>query len=138
MDIASTVSAEPISILIAEDFAPLRATLRQIIDQHPEFQFVGEASDGSAAIDLVLTLGPEVVIMDVHMPRLGGIEATRHIKRMLPAVHIIGLSFKDDIQTQEAMKSAGSSAFLSKNCVHLLPRLIASVTGKSMPSEEFP
>ena len=93
--------------------------------------------DGRAAIELSLSLAPQVVIMDVNMPHVGGVEATICIKRILPGVHVIGLSLNDDVFTQDAMKAAGSSAFLSKNCTHQLPGLIGMITGTLVASEEF-
>jgi DNA-binding NarL/FixJ family response regulator len=98
---------------------------------------VGEARDGSAAIEMALSLVPQVVIMDIKMPRLGGVEATRRIKRILPETYVIGVSLDDDALTQEAMKAAGASAFLSKCHVRDLPQLIATLTGRRV-SEEGP
>ena len=73
---------------------------------------VGEAADGISAIEMALMLFPEVIIMDVRMPRLGGVEATRRIKSALPQTHVIGLSSQDDPLTKEAMKAAGSGAII--------------------------
>ena len=130
MDTASTFIAEPLHILIVDDFAPFRDVLRRLLNGFPAFKVVGEAPDGSAAIDLALLLGPQIVIMDVRMPRLGGVEATRCIKKILPETHVIGVSSDDDAFTQDAMRAAGSSAFLSKRSADHLPQLIATVTGK--------
>ncbi len=132
MNPATTVSSVPCPILLVDDFAPFRATLREILEGHPGFTVVGEAGDGRAALEMALALAPQVVIMDVHMPRVGGVEATRRLKRMLPDLYIIGVSLNDDADTQSAMKAAGSSAFLSKNCTHQLPRLIAMLTGRAV------
>ncbi len=129
---SARVSAVPCPILLVDDFAPFRATLRQILDGHPGFTVVGEAGDGKVALEMALALAPQVVIMDVHMPRLGGVEATRRLKRILPDLYIIGVSLNDDADTQSAMRAAGSSAFLSKSCTHQLPRLIALLTGRSV------
>ena len=74
--------------------------------------------------------------MDVKMPLLGGVESTRRIKRILPGAHVIGVSLNDDSYTQDAMKAAGSSAFLSKNCAHQLPRLIGQITGTLVASQD--
>jgi DNA-binding NarL/FixJ family response regulator len=137
LDPKIALRAEPIPILLVDNFAPFRTTLREALQKFPEFMVVGEAGDGSAAIELALSLAPQVVIMDVKMPRLGGVEATRRIKRILPEVHVIGVSLNDDPYTQDAMKAAGSSAFLSKNCAHQLPRLIGMITGTSVANEEF-
>ncbi len=136
MDPTIPCSAEPLSILLVDDFSPFRATLREALERFPQFVIVGEAGDGSAAIELALSLVPQVVSMDVNMPRLGGIEATRRIKRKLPELYVIRVSSNDDADIQTAMKTAGSSAFLSKSCTHRLPCLIALLTGRSLMQEE--
>jgi DNA-binding NarL/FixJ family response regulator len=133
MDTATGKRSVPLPILLVDDYAPFRIAIRQLLERYREFTVVGEACDGSAALELALTLIPQVVIMDVHMPRLGGVEATRRLKRMLPDLYVIGVSSNDDADTQTAMKAAGSSAFLSKNCTHQLPRLIALLTGRLVP-----
>lgn len=126
------MSSVPCPILLVDDFAPFRAAVRQILEGHPGFTVVGEAGDGMAALEMALALAPQVVIMDIQMPRLGGVEATRRLKRMLPDLYIIGVSLNDDVDTQSAMKAAGSSAFMSKSCTHQLPQLIALLTGRSV------
>jgi DNA-binding NarL/FixJ family response regulator len=138
MDMATVQRTAPLPILLADDFMPFRATLRQILERYREFTVVGEASDGNAALELALSLAPEVVILDVQLPRLGGVEATRRLKRMLPDLYVIGLSSNNDADTQTAMKTAGSSAFLSKSCTHQLPRLIAVLTGRLVPVKISP
>ena len=85
-----------------------------------------------------MVLFPEVIIMDVRMPRLGGIEATRRIKSALPHIHVIAVSSQDDPLTKEAMKAAGSSAFLPKHCAHTIPHVIAQLTGRRLADEAFP
>ena len=133
----SVPNPPPLHILLVDDFAPFRLSLRRLFQAFPALAVVGEARDGSAAIEMALSLVPQVVIMDIKMPRLGGVEATRRIKRILPETHVIGVSLNDDALTQQAMKAAGSSAFLSKCCVRDLPQLIATVTGRRV-SEEGP
>jgi two-component system NarL family response regulator len=137
VDPAIALRANPIPILIVDDFAPFRTILREVLGRFAQFMVVGEAGDGRAAIELSLSLAPQVVIMDVNMPRVGGVEATICIKRILPGVHVIGLSLNDDVFTQDAMKAAGSSAFLSKARTQQLPGLIGMITGTSVASEEL-
>jgi DNA-binding NarL/FixJ family response regulator len=132
LDRPITLRAEPLPILLVDDSVLFRTILRGALETFARFTIVGEAGDGCAALDLAVSLAPQVVIMDVNMPRMGGIEATRRIKRILPEVHVIGVSLNDDPYTQEAMKAAGSSAFLSKRCAHQLPRLIGMITGTSV------
>lgn len=120
--------AEPHRLLVVDDFAPFRASLCQFFKNCDAVTVVGEAHDGQAAIEMALRLVPHVVIMDVQMPRVNGIEATRHIKRALPRTHVIGLSVQDDSLTRDAMQSVGTSAFVTKECAHTLPAVIAKIT----------
>ena len=127
-----TSSAESLRILIADDFEPFRETLREFLDAFVFIEVVGEAGDGNSAIQMAFQLIPQVILMDVRMPGLNGIEATRRIKRDLPAIHVIGLSSLDDTVTREAMEVAGSSAFTAKIFVHTLPHIISKVTGRDV------
>jgi len=127
-----TSSAESLRILIADDFEPFRETLREFLDDFVFIEVVGEAGDGNSAIQMAFQLIPQVILMDVRMPGLNGIEVTRRIKRDLPAIHVIGLSSLDDTVTREAMEVAGSSAFTAKIFVHTLPRIISKVTGRDV------
>ncbi|GAI79413.1 unnamed protein product [marine sediment metagenome] len=74
-----------IRILLAEDHVVVRQGTRQLLEREPDFEIVGEAGDGEEAVRLASQLKPEVVIMDVAMPKLSGIEATKQIKAILPA-----------------------------------------------------
>ena len=122
---------------MVDDFAPFRQALSRFLQKFAAVTVVGEAGDGNAAIEMALRLVPQIIIMDVNMPRLGGVEATRRIKRVLPGIHVIGLSSQDDTVTREAMTAAGSSAFMAKEFSHTLPHLIAQITGRQVAHETF-
>ena len=126
----SNTPCEPLAILVVDDFAPFRDALRHIFDEVVFMKVVGEAGDGNAAIEMACRLLPQVILMDVSMPKLGGAEATRRIKSVLPDLHVIGVSSQDDTATRDAMKAAGCSAFVAKECAHTLPSMIAKLTGR--------
>src|SRR4051812_6830728 len=105
-------TAEPLGILVVDDSASCREVLRNILQKIASVTVIGEVGDGNSAIEMAFRLVPQVILMDVDMPRLGGIEATRRIKRVLPNVHVIGVSSSDDTLTRAAMKAAGCSAFV--------------------------
>jgi len=126
---------EPVRILVADDFAPFRETLCSVFLPYKSMVIVGEATDGEAAIELAFRCAPHVIVMDVKMPRISGVEATRRIKRFLPGVHIIGVSTQDDTFIKESMKAVGSSHFVTKDCAHTLPQVIATITGRHITKD---
>lgn len=82
----------PIRVLLVDDHAMTRQGLRSIVTGYDHLEVVGEASDGAEAVELTQQLNPDVVVMDVNMPKMDGIEATQHIKAKQPATVVIGLS----------------------------------------------
>jgi CheY-like chemotaxis protein len=104
-----------IRVLLADDHATVREGLRRILMDDPELEVVGEAANGDEAIALARALHPDVVLMDIHMPKTDGITATRAIKHELRRVHVIGLSMHDGSEFAEAMLQAGASAYLTKD-----------------------
>ena len=97
----TSLVGQPLRILVCDDFAPFRESLYSFFLDRKSMTIVGEAADGVAAIEMAtdgvaaiemaVRLAPHVLIMDVIMPRMSGIEATRRIKRILPDVHVIGV-----------------------------------------------
>lgn len=103
------------SILVVDDNEIVRQGLIMLLDVEAEVKVVGEAIDGVQAVEAVERLQPDVVLMDVNMPKLNGIEATRQIRERWPAVRVVGLSVQDDHATARSMRDAGADAFVSKN-----------------------
>jgi DNA-binding NarL/FixJ family response regulator len=128
---------ECLRILVVDDFSPFREALCGFLIGYEPLIVVGEAADGDEAIELAFRLAPHVIIMDVKMPRKSGVEATQHIKRALPEVHVIGVSTQNDAVLKASMKAAGFSTFVTKDCAHTLPDVIATITGRPI-TKEYP
>src|SRR6187431_1497753 len=107
--------ASPIRILIVDDHAMVRRGMRDFLELHDDLIVVGEAADGAIAIQLVGSERPDVVIMDLLMPVIDGIEATRRIKAAYPEVEIVALtSFIEESRVVAAIE-AGAAGFLLKD-----------------------
>jgi DNA-binding NarL/FixJ family response regulator len=103
-------------VLLADDHRIIREGLRSLIEKHPGLEVVGEAENGRTAIKLAQELAPHIVILDVAMPDLNGIEAARQITRMVPGIKIIALSMHADKRFISGMLRAGASGYLLKDC----------------------
>ncbi len=106
---------QKIRVLLADDHAVLRAGMTSLLNDEPDIEVIGEACDGQMAVELAADLQPDVILMDVTMPRLNGIEATRQIMAQLPRVRIIGLSMHEQESMAVAMRRAGAKAYLTKD-----------------------
>ena len=111
---ASDVRTSVLRILIADDHPALRKTFRELLEASPEFQVVGEAVNGLEAIAQAHTLRPHIVLMDVSMPEMDGIEATRRIRTELPFIQILGLSIHSRTDGPHAIELAGAKGFFTK------------------------
>lgn len=107
-------SERKIRVLLADDHAVVRDGLARLLQMQPGIEVVGQASDGRQAVEMALQLRPDVILMDVSMPVLSGMEATRQIHHQLPRVLIIGLSMHSEQDVAAAMSAAGASAYLTK------------------------
>lgn len=101
-------------VLIVDDHAFIRRGVQTILHAFPEWEFCGEAENGKEAIRLADELKPEVIIMDVSMPGLNGIEATRAIRKMQPGVKIVLLTLHESAELLRSAFRAGASGYLLK------------------------
>ncbi len=118
-----------IRIVLADDHSVVRQGFRRILEAQPDMEIVGEASNGREALEEVANLTPDVVVMDVAMPELNGIEATRRIKEATPRTRVLALSMhKDSVYVREILR-AGARGYLLKDAVD--EDLIAAVRAVS-------
>jgi DNA-binding NarL/FixJ family response regulator len=105
-----------VSVLIADDHQILRQGLRGLLERHPEFAVVAEAVNGREAVRLTIELTPDLVIIDIGMPDLNGIDATRQLLAECPATRVLGLSMHEDKRFITEMLRAGARGYLLKDC----------------------
>jgi two-component system, NarL family, response regulator LiaR len=106
---------DPIRVVIADDHAVVREGTRRILEQESDIEVIAEASDGDEAVTISTSLKPDVVIMDIAMPKLDGIEATRQIKAANSGIAILILSAYDDDQFIFSLLDAGAAGYLLKS-----------------------
>jgi DNA-binding NarL/FixJ family response regulator len=104
-------------VLLVDDHVPIRIALRNVLAEYTDVQIVGEACDGAQAVEQVAACQPDVILMDIRMPRMNGIEAARVIKKSWQEVAIIGLCTVQDLYTTETFLKAGALAVISKDRV---------------------
>ena len=112
---SARVRTGKIRILVVDDHKVVRQGLAKLLKAEPDMEVVGEAADGQMAVALTRQLLPDVVTMDISMPRMNGIEATRVIHAELPNVRVIGLSMFEETQQAVAMRNAGAVYYLTKS-----------------------
>ena len=120
-------SPDALRILIVDDHAAVRRALRDLLHQRPQLSVVGDASNGFEAIAYAHTLQPDVILMDVAMPHMDGVEATARIRTELPNIRILGLSMLARNETADAIEHAGAARFFVKgtDTQRLLDHLLA-------------
>jgi DNA-binding NarL/FixJ family response regulator len=116
---------QPIRVLLVDDHEVVRRGTRDVLELSPDVRVVGEAQDGAEALALTKEVHPDVVLMDVTMPGMSGIEATRLIKRASPGTAVLALSAFDDDPYVFALLDAGAAGYLLKNVRG--PELVAAV-----------
>ena len=126
--------SEVIRILLVDDVEKIRESLRTILASSPHFEIVGEACNGEEAVLAVAQLKPSVVVMDINMPKLNGIEATAWIRRTYPHVVVVGVSAIATENTCQLMKWAGATTVISKDAVEQLRHVILESVAQGFPS----
>lgn len=108
------VENEPIRVLIADDHAIFRRGLHTALDIAPSIRVVGESGDGQQAVEMAEALQPDVILMDIHMPGMSGLEAVRHILSISPRIAIIMITMFEDADTIFTAMQAGARGYLLK------------------------
>jgi PAS domain S-box-containing protein len=112
---APAPSSPIIRVLIADDHAIVREGLARLLERETGIRVVGEAADGQEAVEMARALQPDVILMDVSMPKMNGLDATRAIRLNHPEIRVIGLSMYEDEERAHAMRKAGAADYLVKS-----------------------
>jgi DNA-binding NarL/FixJ family response regulator len=104
-------------LLIVDDHEVFRRGLRSLLEPFPEWQICGEAVDGIDAVEKFNTLKPDIVVMDITMPQMNGLEATKLIKRQCPAAQIVIVTQHDSPEVRSVALEAGAASFVTKSAV---------------------
>ncbi|MEL7562119.1 response regulator transcription factor [Dehalogenimonas sp. 4OHTPN] len=108
-------SIEKIKVLLADDHVIVREGTKEMVERQPDMKVVAEASDGVEAVELARIYRPDVIVMDIAMPNMNGIEATKQIKKFLPTTAVLILTAYDSDQYIMALLEAGAAGYLLKN-----------------------
>jgi DNA-binding NarL/FixJ family response regulator len=130
-------------ILIVDDEKAVRSALGRLLATRKEWQVVGEAADGAEAIGLAQKLQPDIVIMDITMPEVNGLEATPQIKKAHPGAEVLIFTQHDSTQMIQQAQNAGASGYLLKSQAHWLVTAVEAMgqhkpffQGKNLPPRE--
>jgi len=107
-----------IRVLLGDDHRIVREGLRILLEKEPDIEVIGEAEDGHSTVELARKLKPQIVVMDITMPDLNGIEATYEITKEVPGVKVLALSMHVDKRFVEKMLRAGATGYLPKDCAY--------------------
>ena len=125
---------KPLRVLIADDHRLFAEALQAILASDDRIEVIGQASDGSEAVKLARTLGPDVVLMDVSMPVLDGFEATREIRSSSDAVRVLMLTGSNSRADVDRSRAAGASGYVTKDRIASeLVATIVEVTRRRLP-----
>ncbi len=129
----------PITILLADDHKIVRQGLRELMEKEEDFAVIAEADDGRDAVELASELTPDIAIIDVRMPDMNGIDATRHLINACPMIRVIGLSMHADRRYVTEMLKSGARGYLLKDCAfeELVTAIRTVLAGKMYLSERI-
>jgi len=135
---ASRYKPDNTRIILADDHPLLRQALRDVLEKQPDFVVIAEASDGEEAVKLATELIPDVVIMDISMPKLNGLEATKQIKERCPSIGILVLTVHSDSEHILSILLAGAGGYLTKSVYgdEVIHAIRALVSGEIVLSSE--
>ena len=125
-----------IKVIIADDHPVVRRAIKNELVKEPDFEVLAEANDGEEAVQLVSELHPDVIIMDIGMPKLNGIEATKQIKAINPDTTVLVLTVHDEIEYVLEILESGADAYLTKNVLveNIIQSIHSVVTGEMVIS----
>lgn len=127
----------PARVLIADDLETVRKGLGMVLSREPDLEVVGEAANGREAVELCRRAGPDLVVMDVQMPEMDGLAATREIKAELPAVAVLVLTAYDDPDYMfEAVRAGAAGFVLKRNAMRRLAEVVRTVLVGDPPLEQ--
>jgi len=106
---------DKVTIILADDHPLLRQALSSVLEKQADFEIIAEVGDGMEAVKLATELGPDVLIIDISMPKLSGLEATRQIKEKCPSIAILVLTVHDDSEHILGVLEAGAAGYLTKS-----------------------
>src|SRR5438552_6144900 len=125
---------EALRILIADDHAAVRRGIRALIESHPQWEVCGEATNGREAVELAARLRPDVVVLDVSMPQMNGLDAARRIHREVPDARLLVLTMHEAVQLANEVRRAGADRLVRKSDAHQsLVRAIESLGSPAAP-----
>ena len=132
-------STKPISVLLVDDHPLFRSGVRALLQQHPRFAVVGEASDGGAGAERAARLRPDVILLDLHMPGVSGVETLRQILRERPEAAVIMLTVSEEAEDLSCALQAGARGYLIKNidADYLIRAIERAAAGEAVLAESM-
>ena len=133
------MNQEPIKVVIVDDHRMVRETWRMILDKHDRIQVIAECASGEEAIEAAASLRPDVMLMDINMSPVNGLEATKEIIRSNPEAKIIGVSVNDQPMYARNMMLLGARGYMTKNCsmTEMVDAIIEVNNGKTYLCQEI-